>query len=286
MDQYDGKIAVITGGAGGIGHGLALSCLKEGMKIILADIREKELEEQRTLLTKEVGGEISILVTDVTKEEDVKKLAAFALEKYGRVDMMFNNAGVHFHKSFKLLTDNDWNFILNANLWSTIYGMRIFLPILEKNPEGGNMINTASCGALGFGKTMTHYCASKAAVLLMSGAVQKELQADGSKVLVTVVMPDWVSSNLMKSNEVRPAELKNEIEEQTELDKMVEASFIEHVQMPYETHKAIAGTLSNEECGEIVMQAIKDKKNFIITHSDRQVIPEYMTRQLQSGYIL
>ncbi|HOP69800.1 MAG: SDR family oxidoreductase [Dethiobacteria bacterium] len=287
MGQYEGKVAVITGGGGGIAYGIAIACLKEGMKVVLADISAERLAGQLEKLKSEAGGQVATFKMDVTKEEDFKKLAAFTRETYGRVDMLFNNAGVHFHKSFRILTDNDWKFILGCNLWSVIYGMRTFIPILNDNPEGGHIINIASSGALSFGATMSQYCATKAAMLMLSGSVQQELIAEGSKVLITVVLPDFVPSNLMNSAaDVRPPELRNEVEEQTPLDKQVEAFFRMNVDAPYRGGPLPELAISSVAAGEAIMQGIKDQKIFVFTHPDREnFYSSMLSQQLISGIL-
>lgn len=302
--SYQGKVAVITGGGGGIGHGYALACLKEGMKVVLGDISQERLDHNAEKLRGEVeGAEVSVFKLDASSKEETQALADFTMKKYGRVDMVFNNAGVHFHKAFFLTTDEDWEFIMRCNLWSVIHGMRVFLPLLEKNKDGGNIINTASSGGINFGQTMAHYCATKAGVLHLSGAVASELKYYGSKVNVICVMPDFTTSNLMDScADVRKImNLENAAEEQTQLDIGQESNFYNMVTAPYkgeiplpqpiviplgEGQEMHIFSMPNEEAGELVMQAIKDGKQFVLTHGGKMSNPNMMAAQINQGYVL
>ena len=206
--EFKNKVAVITGGGGGIGHGYALPVLKNGMKLVLSDIKAERLAAMKARLEEEVpGSEIATFQAEISTLENNKALAQFTLDTFGRIDMVFLNAGVHFHKNFFLMTDNDWEFIIRSNQYSVLNGMRAFLPILKDNPEGGNLITTGSGASVGFAPTMAHYMMVKHAVLGLTGSVQADLAAIGcTNVLLTCVMPDFVTSNLMDSQvDVREA---------------------------------------------------------------------------------
>lgn len=290
MGKFTGKTAVITGGGGGIAHGYALACLKEGMKIVLADINEQRLDEVKAKLVTEVSGsEIAVFKMDATKQEDVDALAKFTIDTFGSVYMIFNNAGVHFHKHFMLLTDKDWDFITKCNFWAVVLGMRTFIPLLKDNEDGGYIVNTASGASVGFGSTMSHYCSCKAAVMALSGAVQRELLEESDKILVTCVFPDFVTSNLMDScADVRETlGYVNEVEEQSPMDQALEGFFYSHVTAPYLGKSEIpdATVLTNEHAADVVMDAIKANKNFVFTHLGTFSNGATLARQLDGGYL-
>lgn len=265
MGDYKGKVAVITGGGGGIAHGIGLACAKEGMHLVLADINQDRLDKNKAELSKE-GTEVLTVIADATKEADMQNLAQKTLDKFGRVDMLFNNAGIHFHKDFRYLTDNDFNWIFNTNFWSVIYGMRTFIPIMEKQGGPCHITNTSSAaGALPGLPTMSHYSAVKYAVRALTEGVLYELRVRESNVNMSVLMPAYVTSNLMYSAaDCRPKELCNAVEMQTELDKTFEQTFEELLTKPQVLGNNIS--ISNEEAGQIVLDAIKQGKNFIFTH--------------------
>ncbi len=287
---FKGKVAIITGGGGGIGHGYALPVLKNGMKLVLADINKDRLDAMKARLEKEVpGSEIATWQGELSSLEANKELCKFAFDTFGGVDMVFLNAGIHFHKNFFLMTDNDWEFIIRCNLYTVLNGARVFVPVLKDNPEGGNLITTGSGASIGFAPTMGHYMMVKHAVLGLSGSIQTELDAMGIKnVLITCVMPDFVSSNLMSSvTDVRAAMgLNNPEEPQTDVDKYFEKQFTDHVQAVYDgLPKPDDTVITNEEAGEVVWKGILDKKNFVLTHEGRFSTGKALGEQVDSGYV-
>jgi NAD(P)-dependent dehydrogenase (short-subunit alcohol dehydrogenase family) len=291
LANYIGKTAIITGGGGGIAHGYALQCLKHGLKLVLADINMGRLVGMKARLMEEIpGSEIEVFEMDCSQQGPNNDLAAFAQKKFGRIDMVFLNAGVHFHKDFTLMTEKDWELIIKCNLLSVICGMRTFLPILESNDEGGNVINTGSGASVSWGATMAHYCAMKHAVMALSASDQREVEnrGNGAKVLITCVFPDFVSSNLMDSlPDVRESMgLVNEVEEQTPIDKAMEGYFRTHVAETYAGAPLPDQTaITNETAGEVVWKAIEDRKNFVFTHGGLLSNGAALARQVDSGYL-
>ena len=288
--DYKGKVCIITGGGGGIGHGYALPVLRAGMKLVLADINQERLDAMKARLEKEVpGSEIAVWQGDVSTKEANQALCKFTYDTFGGVDMVFLNAGIHFHKNFFLMTDNDWEFIIRCNLYSVLNGLRVFTPVIKDNPDGGNIIATGSGASIGFAPTMGHYMMVKHAVLGLCGSLQTELDAMGVKnVLITCVMPDFVSSNLMTSvTDVRAAlGLTNPEEPQTEVDKYYEKQFMDHVQAVYDgLPKPDDTVITNEEAGEVVWKGLMDRKNFILTHEGRFSTGKAMGQQVDTGYV-
>jgi NAD(P)-dependent dehydrogenase (short-subunit alcohol dehydrogenase family) len=284
MNNFKGKVAVITGGGGGIAYGIGYACAKEGMNLVLSDIAKDRLESNAKKLKEETGAKVATIITDVTKFEDIEKLANFTMKTYGRVDAMFNNAGVHFHKAFQLLTLKDWDWMIKTNLWSVIYGMKVFIPLIENNEDGGYVVNTSS-GAGGFGiPSMSHYCTVKHAIKGLTEAVILEHKNKGSKVNLLVFMPSFIISNLMNSAaEIRPDEYRNEEEKQTELDKAYEEKFLAATGEGGVEDRP--GTLSNITAGEMILQAMKDEKNYLLP----QNIPERVIQnaeKMSSGYLV
>ncbi len=285
--MFEGKVAVITGAGGGIGYGLAHACAKEGMNLVLTAYHPERLEFVANKIREGFGVEVATITGDVSVEDDVKKIAAFALEKFGKVNMLFNNAGVHFHKSFEVLTDVDWEFMLRCNFWSLVYGMRTFLPILRENEDGGHIINTAAMGSVMPTPTMAHYTATKFANLGLTQAVQIEEQIlHGGKVQLHAILPSMIGSHLMDGAAgLRASNPKwqNPVEEQTELDKKMEAELRSVVPWDFESDTCVG--LHPFAAGDLVMAQIKEGKNFIFTHPEVKDLAIAAGNMYASGYL-
>src|SRR5262249_49453614 len=160
MKDVNGKVAVVTGAASGIGRGMCEAFVQAGMRVVLADVEQKALE--RTTQTLRAGGaDVHAVVTDVSKPAQVEALAAETLRRYGAVHVVCNNAGVAAETMPSWSgTLDDWNWVLGVNLMGVIYGVRTFLPILINQGAGGHIVNTASLAGLVTGGD-TPYALSK-----------------------------------------------------------------------------------------------------------------------------
>ena len=135
MQEFQDKVAVITGAASGIGRGIAERCISEGMKVVLADIDEAPLAKTETEL-KALGGTVLGVRVDVSQRSDVELLARQTLDAFGQVHLLFNNAGVAASGVPWEATWNDWEWVIGVNLWGVIYGVKVFTPLmLAQNTE-------------------------------------------------------------------------------------------------------------------------------------------------------
>src|SRR5579883_2114208 len=135
MKDFQGKVAVVTGAASGIGRALADRCVREGIQVVLADIDEPALAKAETEL-KTAGGTVIAIKTDVSKRADMEQLARQSLDAFGQVHLLFNNAGVGAGGSPWEATWNDWEWVIGVNLWGVIHGVKVFTPImLAQNTE-------------------------------------------------------------------------------------------------------------------------------------------------------
>src|SRR4051812_42306844 len=127
MKEFKGKVAVITGGASGIGRAIADRCVQEGIAVVLADIEDAILAKAETEL-KSAGGTVLAVKTDVSRRADVEQLADRAFSAFGQVDLLFNNAGVAAGGPPWEATWNDWEWVMGVNLWGVIHGVKVFTP--------------------------------------------------------------------------------------------------------------------------------------------------------------
>ena len=204
--ELKGKTAVVTGGASGIGFALGEAFAKRGMNVVLADIEAGPLAEAADKL-----GAFGVR-TDVSDESSVGALRDAAIERFGQVNVLCNNAGVGGGGPMQDIPLATWKWTLGVNLWGVIHGVHHFLPhMLEHND--GHIVNTASiAGVLSF-PSMGPYNVTKHAVVTLSQTLYQELLQANSGVGVTVLCPGFVNTRIIESERNRPEDLQDPLEE-------------------------------------------------------------------------
>jgi NAD(P)-dependent dehydrogenase (short-subunit alcohol dehydrogenase family) len=167
--QLSGKIALITGGASGIGRATALLMAREGASIVVADLKAAEGERVAGEITQS-GGKALFQTADVSRSEDCRRLVKAVLATFGRIDVLFNNAGIIRRASIVDLPEEDWDLVMDVNVKSIYLLSREVIPHMEQ-AGGGTIINTASGWGLAGGAKAAAYCASKGAVVLLTKAM-------------------------------------------------------------------------------------------------------------------
>jgi len=272
MHTLTGKTAVITGAASGIGLSLARRFGAEGMKLVLADIEPDALATAADALCAS-GIDVVTQVTDVSKGDQVDELGRVALDAFGAVHLVCNNAGVGGGGLINTLTTADWEWVLGVNLWGVIHGMRVFLPMLLEQGEG-HIVNTASVAGLFAAPFMGPYNASKFAVVAISETAHNELAMTGSEVGISVLCPSWVKTRIHESARNRPDDLRNDDADDGATESLV-AEAIEGF---------IAGGLSPDEVADHVADAVAAKRFYILTHPDsKQMVRQRMAAILDDA---
>jgi NAD(P)-dependent dehydrogenase (short-subunit alcohol dehydrogenase family) len=202
MEDLQGKVAVITGGASGIGRAVADKAAAEGMKIVLGDIEEGPLKAAVDDLTS-TGAEALGVVTDVSDRASVEALRDAALDRFGAVHLVHNNAGIGLGGPIWEVTEEDWRWILGVNLWGVIHGVATFTPLLLEQGEG-HIVNTASIAGLIVAPFLGPYNATKQAVVAISETLFKDLQTVVAPVGVSVLCPGFVQTRIAESDRNRP----------------------------------------------------------------------------------
>ncbi len=211
MDTLDQKTAVITGAASGLGLAFARRFAAAGAKVVLADIEaeplDRAVDELRT-----AGADVLGVRTDVSVADDVDALAAAAVDRYGRVNIVCNNAGVAAGGLLWELSLADWEWTHGVNHWGVVHGLRSFVPHLLEHGDG-HVVNTASvAGHLSY-PYMSPYNASKHAVVTISETLYHELRTVESPVGVSVVCPGLVNTGILESDRNRPEHLQRPLAE-------------------------------------------------------------------------
>lgn len=246
--MFDEKVAVVTGGASGIGLALAEAFGARGASIMLADLDEVGLAGAVRRLESE-GVAVAGHVTDVTDAGSVEALAVEVERRFGGVDLVFNNAGVAVYGSAVDATPEDWEFALGVNLRGVVNGVRSFVPRLVEG-GGGHIVNTASMSGLIGMEYLGVYCASKFAVVGLSESLARELKPSG--IGVTVVCPMVVETPISENSlRMRPAALRNEEQE------------------PLEVGELVGGVISAAEVAELVVDAVANGHFYVLTHREQ-----------------
>jgi NAD(P)-dependent dehydrogenase (short-subunit alcohol dehydrogenase family) len=205
MNDLNGKIALITGGASGVGKAIGARLVREGCRVILCDIDQGKLD----VAVADIGAEAG-LVADVTKEHAVEQLADTMFARFGGVHLLFNNAGVGLgeaNRKIWTLPLNDWRWGMDVNVLGVVHGIKAFVPRMLASGEDGIVINTSSSnGGLRSLPNTPIYAASKAAVTSISEVLHQQLLREGGKIRAAILFPgpNTVNTSIMASNLVRP----------------------------------------------------------------------------------
>ncbi|MHA2185504.1 MAG: SDR family NAD(P)-dependent oxidoreductase [Promethearchaeota archaeon] len=272
MKDFKDKVAVITGAASGIGLGIAKRAVKEGMKVVIADIEAGALSKAEKQLSSS-GGNIMSVVTDVSNFEDVKSLADTTIETYGEVHLLFNNAGVAKRDVLWDFTLADWKWIISVNLWGVIHGIVNFLPILRRQNIQSRIINTASLAGLTTYTLNGIYGPIKHAIVAISETLSNELEVMNSKIQVSVLCPGAVLSNLGTSERNRPEKLKNPEPQILDIQARVMKFLSDYPEFKSIVTEFVQGFqergMTGDKAGDIVFEAIKDDAFYILTDTSQ-----------------
>jgi len=256
MKDFKQKVAVITGGASGLGLAVARRAAAEGMKLVLADIEEEALRKVETEFRK-AGTPVIGIRTDVSRAQDMERLAEKTLATFGGVHLLCNNAGVGPGGVLWENTVADWEWVLGVNVWGVIHGVRVFLPIMMRQDTESHVVNTASVAGLLSVPGMGIYCVSKHAVVTLTECLYHDVAQRASHVGVSLLCPAYVPTGIIDSERNRPALLRN-----AQRAKTPEELAREEVM-----RKAVlSGKISAEQVADMVFSAVADKRFYILTH--------------------
>ncbi len=269
MEKLGGRVAVVTGGASGIGRGMAQAFAAAGMKVVLADVERPALEKAAEEL-RGTGAEVAAVECDVSKQESVDHAAQAALDAFGAVYVLCNNAGVAGGgpgATWESSLD-DWSWVMGVNLWGVVHGIRSFVPILLEQDEG-HIVNTASMAGLIQGGGI--YGVTKHAVVALSESLFTEFAQRGAKVGVSVLCPGFVNTRILESERNRPEAPREDPGEQTAQMQMM--------------RQMVEGLLKNgldpREVGNIVVEAVRARRFYVLTHDWKNMIEHRMQNILQ-----
>jgi NAD(P)-dependent dehydrogenase (short-subunit alcohol dehydrogenase family) len=258
MQEFAGKVAVITGAASGIGRALTEKCIAEGMHVVMADIEEAVLEKVAAELQATTNNQVLPIVTNVAMEAELQKVRDEAVENLGGVHLLFNNAGVGGGGNAWNATQKDWDWVLGVNLWSVIYGLRVFVPQMIAQGTPCHIVNTASVAGLIGGSTNALYSVTKHGVVALTENLYVDLQAEETQIGCSVLCPGFVNTNIFDSGRNRPSDLANDLEppKPTAEDEQRMAMFREILRQG----------MQPADIANIVFDAVRSDRLYILTH--------------------
>jgi NAD(P)-dependent dehydrogenase (short-subunit alcohol dehydrogenase family) len=272
MQELTGRVAVVTGAASGIGLATATRFAEEGMKVVLADIEEPALEAA-VIGLKSAGHEVVGVPTDVSDWEAVQALAQAAVDAFGAVHVLHNNAGVVVSGPLEELSLADWEWVLGVDLWSVIYGIKAFLPLIRQSGEG-HVINTASTAGLQSTAAIGPYNVAKFGVVALTETLRLELDAEDAGISASVLCPGAINTRIVHSSRNRSAESAKEHQ-----SSAAEAVFEDR-----------AGRLLREEgmdpaeVADLVVKAIAANEFWILTHPEwKKVLKERVAAMIRDN---
>ena len=258
MDAFRGRVAVITGGGGGIGAAMARAFAARGARLVLADLDEAAMAAVAETL-RGSGADILTVPTDVTRLESVRALADAAERRFGAVHIVCNNAGVATFAEIVASTHSDWEYTMGVNFWGVVHGVETFVPRLLAHREGGHVVNTASMAGLVGMRWLGVYSASKFAVVGLTEALHRELGDHG--IGVSVLCPMIVQTNINQNSvRNRPAALRNAGVEPIVPDAATMAGSV----------------IAPDEVARRVVRGIERKDLYIFTHPEQR---EFLKRR-------
>jgi NAD(P)-dependent dehydrogenase (short-subunit alcohol dehydrogenase family) len=260
MKHVRGKVAFITGGASGIGLGIAAGCVEAGMKVVLADLRQDHIEEALGEFRQRGQSQnVHAICLDVTDRNAMAAAADETERVFGKVHLLVNNAGVGITGPFNGITYADWDFGLAVNLGGVINGLQTFLPRIRAHGEGGHVVNTASLAALvPMPAAFVTYVAAKAAVITISETIRAELAQEN--IGVSVLCPGPVKTNIHEIAKNRPTKFG------------IGHAFRQAEQAG--SAVAFPSMMEPREVGALVLKAVQENELYIITHGEWRPMAE------------
>ena len=258
MREFEGKTAVVTGAASGMGRAFAERFARAGMHVVLADIEEEALKTAVRELEQEEHRVIGV-VTNTMSRDSMQALARRAIDEFGKVHIVCNNAGVTSRgdagaaarRGVWEIPQSDWDWLVGVNFWGVLYGLQVFIPHMLEHGEEGHIVNTASLAGLIPGGGA--YGVTKHGVLALSEGLYRDLKARDARIGASVLCPGFVNTGIFKAERNRPEEFASGLPESNAGARANIDSVLQHAKQP-------------AEIAEIVFEAIQSDRFYILPH--------------------
>jgi len=269
MRDLAGKTAFVTGGASGIGLAMGRAFAAAGMRVMLADIETKALDAAVTSFKDTNLPEVRGVVCDVRDPDAVDRAAKAAIDAFGKVHVVCNNAGVGGTSGAERVNLTDWRWVIDINLMGVVHGVKTFVPLIKSHGEGGHIVNTASMAGFLPGTGFGAYTATKFAVLGITEALQVDLEPAG--IGVSVLCPGWVATNITDSRRNWPKELGDA---PPRLDGPLAATIADLVK----------NGMKPADVADLVLNAVKNNQFYIFTHPHMRPPLEKRVERFMTAY--
>ncbi len=266
MRDVAGKVAVVTGGASGIGRALALRFAQDGMNVVIADVEDEPSAKVREEI-EACGVRGLALHTDVTKRAALEKLAERTFSEMGGAHVLCNNAGVGVGGPLEDMTDDDWRWVLGVNLDGVIHGLQAFIPRIIDQNQGGHIVNTASMAGMFAAPGLGVYNTTKFAVVGLSETLRLDLAPHN--IGVSVLCPGWVRTGIVDSNRNRPDALAHTVDRVDQLE---------------EARTLIDQGIDPSEVAARVAHAVARDEAYIFTHPEMRAWVETRFAAIMAGF--
>jgi NAD(P)-dependent dehydrogenase (short-subunit alcohol dehydrogenase family) len=254
MRELSGRVAVVTGGGSGIGEALCRRLAVEKMRVVVADVEEREAARVAGEIHS-AGGEALAAAVDVRDPDSVERLAERTCQAFGACQLLANNAGVALFRPALEMAREDWEWVLSVNLMGVVHGIAAFLPRMRDQGGEAHIVNTASISGLVAlrGAGLSAYTASKFGVVALSEVLHEELAEAG--IGVSVVCPGGVTTRILESERNRPPALQTGHEPPAAGERRGQ-------------RERVSGMLAPETVAEHILDAVRRNVLYVITHPD------------------
>lgn len=288
MKTFDGRVAVVTGGASGMGLAFGRRFARAGMRVVLADIETKALESAVTSIL-EAGGYAIGVETDVSNPEHVEALAERTYSEFGAVNVLCNNAGVMADDDLGDVagsgegssriweqTLEEWHWTFGVNFWGVVHGIRSFVPRMLAAGEEGHIVNTASIAGVTTSARVPIYGATKHGVVRVSESLYLQLIEQSAPISVTVLCPSLVDTQISISSRNRPVGLWGD-------EVQLSAPEIEQRQRQWELRAKEVDAVTPDQVAEQVFEAIQQNQFYLLTHPNSERAVEMRAKNIVLG---
>lgn len=276
MKELNDRVAFVTGAASGIGLGIATALAKSGVRVMLADIEKAALDKAVEGL-KRTNADVEGVLADVSVKGALEEAAAKTIDRFGKVHILVNNAGVGGEGPLSRSTQAGWDWVIGVNLWSVIYGFQTFVPLIQKHGEGGHIVSTSSMAGM-ISSAGVQYAVTKFGVVAMSETTRAELAP--SNIGVSVLCPGFIRTNIMESARNLPERFASSTARRISALSPDEpmAQFVTMMK------KRIEEGIDPLYVGELVREAIEQNELYIFTDTEFEPMFDARIAEIKKGF--